>query len=140
MTDTNEPQSRTGPSSRRRKTHLLYWANITPLICGALSPISILLGLSGCADPWRVMKLPDASYDSEKNPQWVVATTASAVVIAFTANILLLMRITGRGNPYPMQFWTVILWILECRQLICSLTFSGDNVDDDWLLCPACRG
>ena len=95
----NEPQSRTPSSSgqqKRKKAHLLYWVSITPLICSALSPISILTGFSACADPWRVMKLPDGSYESEKNPQWVIAITASAVAIAFTANILLLMRIMGR--------------------------------------------
>jgi len=115
------------------------FCNIISLICGSLSPITLLMGLSACADSWRVVRSPDGIYEYEKNPQWVVATMVSAVVIGVIAGVLLLMWMMGRGNTNPVQYWTLILWILECNHFACLLMVSGDSIDDDWLLCAACR-
>ena len=60
------------------------------------------------------MEMPDGSHVSEKDPRWVVGITALAIVIGFIANILLLLRMMGRGNPKIIQYWTIVLWMTEC--------------------------
>ena len=99
---------------RKHISWIQYWASITPLICGALGPTLTLMALSGCADRWRILELPDGSFHIEPDPQWVVVITAVAIVIGFIANIFLLMRMLGRANPKSMQYLCVTFWALEC--------------------------
>ena len=91
-----------------------YWASITPLICGGLGPTVTLIALSGSADRWRTENLPDGTARTERDPTWVVASTAVAVVAGFIANIFLFMRMVGRGNQKHMQYMCIALWALEC--------------------------
>jgi hypothetical protein len=91
----------------------LYLASITPLICGGLGPTLTLLALSGCADRWRVATI-DGLLIEDPDPKWVTITTSVAVAIGLVANIFLLMRMLGRGNPKHMQWLCIILWFLEC--------------------------
>ena len=96
---------------------LLYWASITPIICGGLGPALTLLALSGCVDSWRALALPDGSQLKEGNPVWVIVPTTIAIIFGLIANILLLLSMTGNRNPkYTkyIQYCAIILWILEC--------------------------
>jgi hypothetical protein len=102
---------------RRHRAGLLYWSSITPLFCGALGPTLTLLALSGCLDRWRVLEMPDGSRASDRDPRWVVGITALAIITGFVANILLLSRMMGRGNPKYIQYATIALWVLECSSL-----------------------
>lgn len=98
-------------------SRLRYWATISPLICGGLGPTLTLMAISGCADRWRTETLPDGTVITEKDPTWVVAITAVAIVVGFFANIFLLMRMLGRANPKHMQYMSIALWTLECITL-----------------------
>jgi hypothetical protein len=102
---------------RRHRAGLLYWSSVTPLFCGALGPTLTLLALSGCLDRWRVFEIPGGSRASDRDPRWVIAITALAIIIGFVANILLLTRMMGRGNPKYIQYWTIALWAIECSSL-----------------------
>jgi hypothetical protein len=104
------------PTHRRHRFHswLLYWASITPLICGGLGPTLTLMAISGCADKWRSETFPNGITIAEEDPIWVCIVTALAIVIGFIANIFLLIRMMGRGNPKHLQYGAIILWILEC--------------------------
>jgi hypothetical protein len=95
-------------------SRLRYWASISPLICGGFGPTLTLMAISGCADRWRTENLPDGTVITEKDPEWVVAITAVAIVVGFFANIFLLMRMLGRANPKYMQYLSIALWALEC--------------------------
>ena len=58
-----------GPQWLSNPLHwLLYWASVTPIICGALRPALTLLAISGCVDPWRGSDLPDGSHLNDKDP------------------------------------------------------------------------
>jgi len=78
------------------------------------------MAISGCADRWRAENFPNGTVKTEKDPDWVVATTAVAIVVGLFANIFLLMRMLGRGNPKYMQYMSITLWTLEC------MTFLGE--------------
>lgn len=108
-----DPSDDAPPSSRKGTTWLQYVASITPLICGGLGPTITLMALSGCADKWRDEEIGDRTID-EKDPKWVVATTSLAICIGFIANVLLLARMMGRGNPKYMQYGSIVLWVIEC--------------------------
>ena len=60
------------------------------------------------------MILADGRVISEKDPPWVIGVTASAIVVGFIANVFLLLRMLGRGNPKYVQFTCIALWTLEC--------------------------
>src|SRR5436190_7299590 len=92
---------------------LLYWASITPIICGALGPALTLLAISGCVDNWRAVGFADGSQLDEVDPAWVIAPTATAIILGLAANILLLVRMTGNRNFKFLQYWSIILWTLE---------------------------
>lgn len=104
---------------RRQRTSLLYWSSLTPLFCGGIGPTLTLLALSGCLDHWRVYEMPDGSSTSDRDPHWVVGVTALAIIVGFIANILLLLRMIGRGNPKLLQLWAILLWLLECIPIKC---------------------
>jgi hypothetical protein len=123
---------------RRYGTGLLYWSSVTPLFCGALGPTLTLLALSGCLDRWRVLAMPDGSRTSERDPRWVVSITALAIIIGFVANILLLMRMMGRGNPKHIQYWTIALWVVECFPPQVCVHGSCDEFRDHWSVCATC--
>ena len=99
---------------RKHVSWIQYWASITPLVCGGLGPTLTLMALSGCADHWRTEDLADGRILVERDPAWVVAATAVAIVIGFIANIFLLMRMLGRANPKYMQYLCIIMWSIEC--------------------------
>ena len=103
---------------------LLYTASIAPLICGAVGPTVTLFALSGCVDEWGYINLPDGLIIKEKDPTWVVATTVTALLIGFLANILLLVRLLGRGESNYTVHLSIILWILQGRP---CLRYSSDN-------------
>jgi len=105
------------PKRHRQISWLLYWASITPIICGALGPTLTLMAISGCADRWRTKHLSDGTIISEPDPAWVIGVTATAIVVGFIANIFLLMRMLGRANPKYIQYATIILWTVECTLL-----------------------
>lgn len=112
------------------KSWLKYWSSITPVICGGLGPLVTLLALSGCADKWRT-KTVDGIAVEERDPKWAMVTTAVAIVLGFIANIFLLMRMMGRGNPKHMQYWSIFLWTMECNySLICVADYSRDQLYD----------
>jgi hypothetical protein len=104
----------------KQQSWIMHWASITPLICGGLGPVLTLMALSGCADRWRAENFPGGHTVPEDDPTWVVCITAVAIVIGFTANVLLLMRMMGRGNPKLIQYWSIGLWTLECIFLVLS--------------------
>jgi len=112
---TSSFNSVTGSEHHRRKhiSWIQYIASITPLICGGLGPTLTLMAISGCADRWRTEDFPDGLV--ERNPRWVVATTAVAILLGGIANIFLLMRMMGRANPKHMQNLCIGLWFLECN-------------------------
>jgi hypothetical protein len=105
------------PKRHRQISWLLYWASITPLICGGVGPTLMLMAISGCADRWGTKHLSDGTIISERDPAWVIGVTATAIVIGFIANIFLLMRMLGRANPKYMQYASIVLWTLECTFL-----------------------
>ena len=80
------------------------------------------MALSGCADKWRDEDIGDRTID-DKDPKWVVATTSLAICIGFIANVLLLARMMGRGNPKYMQYGSIVLWVIECMSPL-SVPFS----------------
>lgn len=112
----SETNSTHSPSERKKhRPWFLYWASITPLLCGAFGPVLTLLALSGCADRWRMYVTKEGGGQLfEKDPRWVIAVTALAIVVGLIANILLLLRMLGRGNPKHLQLFAIILWLLEC--------------------------
>ena len=73
-----------------------------------------LMALSGCADKWRSEEVSGVVID-EPDPKWVAAVAAVAIVVGFIANIFLLMRMMGRGNPKHMQYLSITLWTIECK-------------------------
>jgi potassium channel subfamily K len=93
-----------------------YLASITPLICGGLGPTITLLALSGCADRWRTETV-GGDFIQDGDPTWVVVVTAIAIAIGLLANVFLLMRMLGRGNPKYMQINCILLWAIECMSL-----------------------
>jgi hypothetical protein len=105
------------PKRHRQISWLLYWASITPVICGGLGPTLTLMAISGCADQWRAKHLSDGTIISERDPSWVIGITTTAIVVGFIANIFLLMRMLGRANPKYMQYASIVLWTLECTLL-----------------------
>ena len=105
-------------TGRKHRSWWHYWASITPLICGALGPVLTLLALSGCADRWRLYVTDNGVSMEEKDPKWVIAVTALAIMIGMFANILLLLRMLGRGNPKHLQIIAIVLWLLECTSLL----------------------
>lgn len=121
--DHSETTSNHSHSGRKKlRPWLLYWASITPLLCGAFGPVLTLLALSGCADRWRLYSTTDGKALLEKDPRWVIAVTALAIIVGLIANILLLARMLGRGNPKHLQWFAIILWLLECTPF--SIPFS----------------
>ena len=121
--DHSEINSNHSHSGRKKhRPWLLYWASITPLLCGAFGPVLTLLALSGCADRWRLYATTDGETLSGKDPKWVIAVTALAIIVGLIANILLLARMLGRGNPKHLQWFAIILWLLECT--LPSISFS----------------
>jgi len=90
-----------------------YLASNTPIICGGLGPTITLLALSGCADRWRTAVI-NGRLIEDPDPKWVVIVTSIAIAVGFLANVFLLLRMLGRGNPKYMQFLCVVLWALEC--------------------------
>ena len=100
---------------KRRNPWIQHWAAITPLIVGGLGPTLTLLAISGCADNWRVIQLPSGLYVAEKDATWVLVCTGLAIVIGFIANVFMLLRMMGRGNPKHMQNLSIILWTVECK-------------------------
>jgi hypothetical protein len=92
---------------------LLYFSSIGPLICGGVGPAVTLLALSGCVDKWKFITLPDGSVVKEEDPSWVIATTVSALLIGFIANVVLAVRLLGMGNPNHAQYWSITLWITQ---------------------------
>ena len=119
--DAHSETHSTHSEHRKHRPWLLYWASITPLLCGALGPVLTLLALSGCADRWRMYVAPDGSDLFEKDPRWVIGVTALAIIVGLFANILLLLRMLGRGNPKHLQIFAILLWFLECMSLFLSL-------------------
>ena len=115
--DAHSETHSTHSGNRKHRPLLLYWASITPLLCGALGPVLTLLALSGCADRWRMYVAPDGSNLFEKDPRWVIGVTALAIIVGLFANILLLLRMLGRGNPKHLQIFAILLWFLECMSL-----------------------
>lgn len=110
----SSPSYSIGLPRASKKSHdswLRYLASITPLICGGLGPTLTLMAISGCADRWRT---EDGTVITERDPVWVIAITAVAIVVGFFANIFLLMRMLGRANPKYMQYLSIALWTLEC--------------------------
>src|SRR5579862_9246490 len=80
--DHSENNSNHSHSGRKKhRPWQLYWASITPLLCGAFGPVLTLLALSGCADRWRLYATTDGEALSEKDPKWVIAVTALAIVV-----------------------------------------------------------
>ena len=100
--------------TERHPSWIQYWASVTPLIVGALGPTLTLLAISGCADKWRVRVFPAGLDVPVRDPRWVIGLTATAILIGFIANIFLLLRMIGRGNPKYMQDLSILLWTLEC--------------------------
>jgi len=131
--------STTGLEHHRRRhiSWIQYMASITPLVCGGLGPTLTLMAISGCADRWRTEDFPDGRVLVERDPPWVLATTAVAIVLGFLANIFLLMRMLGRANPKHMQYLCIGLWFLECIVpiLFSSLTYSYYKFRYNWSLC-----
>jgi hypothetical protein len=124
---------------RRQRTNLLYWSSLTPLFCGGLGPTLTLLALSGCLDHWRAYEMPDGTTTSERDPRWVVGVTALAIIVGFVANILLLLRMIGRGNPKLLQLWAIALWLLECIPSSNLRDSSCFEFRDDRSICTNCR-
>lgn len=113
----SSPSYSIGLPRTSKKSHaswIRYWASITPVICGGLGPTLTLMAISGCADRWRTKSFPDGTVITEKDPNWVIAITAVAIIVGLFANLFLLMRMLGRANPKYMQHMTIALWILEC--------------------------
>src|SRR5277367_3431238 len=108
--------STTGLEHHRRRhiSWIQYMASITPLVCGGLGPTLTLMAISGCADRWRTEDFPDGRVLVERDPKWVVAATAVAIITGFVANIFLMMRMLGRANPKIMQYLCIAFWSLEC--------------------------
>jgi hypothetical protein len=92
---------------------LLYWASITPLVCGAMGPTVTLFALSGCVDRWRALEVNGVQI-LEPDPGWVVAATVTALVVGLAANLFMLLRMASRGNPKWNQNLSIILWFTEC--------------------------
>jgi energy-converting hydrogenase Eha subunit A len=109
---------------KKRKTWLLYWASICPVICGALGPTLSLLAIAGCTDRWRYFYESDGDYFSEKDPTWIIATTVVAIVLGVIANIFLALRMLARGNPALNQYLSITLWSLQCIiNVVCIVVF-----------------
>jgi hypothetical protein len=125
---------------RRHISWIQYLASITPLICGGLGPTLTLMAISGCADHWRAEELPDGHFLVERDPQWVIASTAVAIVVGFIANIFLLMRMLGRANPKHMQNLCIGLWFLECIVPLSNFNNSCYKFRYNWSLCTNRRG
>ena len=115
----------------------LYWASVTPIICGALGPALTLLAISGCVDPWRGSDLPDGSHFNEKDPLWVIVITSIAIILGLAANMLLIISLMTTRESRHTQYITIILWMLACKKP--SKNFqtdgSGSKFRHDWGLC-----
>jgi hypothetical protein len=53
-------------------------------------------------------------FIEDGDPKWVVVVTAIAICVGMIANVCLLMRMLGRGNPKYMQINCILLWAMEC--------------------------
>ena len=95
-----------------------YLLSLTPLICGAIGPVAILLAISGRIDPWRAASLSDGSQVSDGYHDWVRTPTLIAIIMGVIANIFVLARLLVQDqHPQHLQYWSLLFWVLECTNI-----------------------
>ena len=81
----------------------------------------------------------DGTSFSERDPRWVIASTAVAISVGVFANIFLLLRMMARGNPAFNQYMSIALWLLECIFQLSMANGSNHQFCYCWSVRSNCR-
>ncbi|RPA83849.1 hypothetical protein BJ508DRAFT_360184 [Ascobolus immersus RN42] len=108
------------------------FARKTPYIAGLTAPLSLLVSVSGLADPFRQDTNPETGEKTyEKKSAWIVIMAAVALALELAGNVALFLNFYGRCFRYKQAIViSEVAFLIKIIMLVICICIFRANYDD----------